>query len=68
MKKVQNIFIQQWFSFMNQRIHKLNQLIIMNFPGVVNKNIISTAGKFSNNNDIMLLSVQSMVSVALYFN
>ena len=40
----------------------------MNFPGVVNKNIISTAGKFSNNNDIMLLSVQSMISVALYFN
>lgn len=28
----------------------------MNFPGVVNKSIISTAGKFSNNNDIMFLS------------
>ena len=68
MKKIRNIFIQQWFSFMNQRIHKLNQFIIMNFPGVVNKNIISTAGKFSNNNDIMLLSVQSMILVALYFN
>ena len=40
----------------------------MNFPEVVSKNIISTAGKFSNNNDIMLLSVQSMILVALYFN